>query len=112
MIGHLVIANTPVGGAIRAMSVFPRENVRVAAEAMGIASLSDEVAQVHACGPARCGGSVCAELGGVGQAVAGDLEYRLREIVQEAAKFTRHSRRKRLTTDDINSALRARNIEV
>ncbi|KAI9023312.1 transcription initiation factor TFIID subunit 6 [Hyaloraphidium curvatum] len=41
----------------------------------------------------------------------GDLEYRLKELVNDAHKFMRHSRRKRLTAADINNALRMRNAE-
>lgn len=44
-------------------------------------------------------------------ALAPDAEYRIREIVQDSLKFMRHSRRRRLTTGDINAALRLRNIE-
>ncbi|RKO87925.1 TATA box binding protein associated factor-domain-containing protein, partial [Blyttiomyces helicus] len=40
-----------------------------------------------------------------------DVEYRLREIIHEATKFMRHSKRQKLTSDDINSALRVRNVE-
>jgi transcription initiation factor TFIID subunit 6 len=43
---------------------------------------------------------------------ASDVEYRLREIAQEAIKFMRHARRQHLTSDDVNNALRLRNIEV
>ncbi|KAL6753598.1 hypothetical protein V8C86DRAFT_3139841 [Haematococcus lacustris] len=45
------------------------------------------------------------------KALAPDVEYRLRELIQDAQKFARHSRRTRLTTDDVNSALRLRNAE-
>ncbi|KAJ6232753.1 transcription initiation factor tfiid subunit 6 [Anaeramoeba flamelloides] len=37
--------------------------------------------------------------------LSSDVEYRLRELIQDALKFTRHSRRTRLTQEDINSAL-------
>lgn len=43
-------------------------------------------------------------------ALAPDAEYRIREIVQDGIKFMKHSKRKRLTTTDINAALRLRNI--
>lgn len=40
-----------------------------------------------------------------------DAEYRLREIIQEALKFMRHSKREELSTNDINSATRLRNVK-
>lgn len=44
-------------------------------------------------------------------ALAPDAEYRLREIIQDSVKFMKHSKRAHLTTNDINAALRLRNIE-
>jgi transcription initiation factor TFIID subunit 6 len=44
-------------------------------------------------------------------ALAPDAEYRIREIVQDSIKFMRHAKRRRLTTSDINAALRLRNVE-
>jgi transcription initiation factor TFIID subunit 6 len=44
-------------------------------------------------------------------ALAPDAEYRIREIVQDSMKFMQHARRRRLTTGDINAALRLRNVE-
>lgn len=44
-------------------------------------------------------------------ALAPDAEYRIREIVQDAIKFMRHAKRGRLSTRDIDSALRLRNVE-
>lgn len=41
-----------------------------------------------------------------------DLEYRLREILQEATKFQRHCCRPELSTLDINKALILKNIQV
>ena len=40
-----------------------------------------------------------------------DLEYRLREVIQEAVKFMRHSKRRKLACADIDQALRVKNIE-
>ncbi|EGD72307.1 hypothetical protein PTSG_00325 [Salpingoeca rosetta] len=71
------------------MSVFPSEMVRVVAEAGRFPTITDDVCRV----------------------LAADLEYRIREIAQDAAKFTRHGRRRRMTTDDINAAMRVRNME-
>lgn len=40
-----------------------------------------------------------------------DLEYRLRDIIQESKKFMRHSRRSFLCPADVNAALRTKNVE-
>ncbi len=48
----------------------------------------------------------------VAVSLAQDVEYRIHEIVQEAMKFMRHGKRTKLTVDDINNALRVRNVEV
>ena len=48
----------------------------------------------------------------IAQALAQDVEYRMREIVQEGLKFASHSRRTRLTADDVNRSLRLLNVEV
>jgi len=71
------------------MSLLPKESIKVLAEAAGVTSLNDETAA----------------------ALASDVEYRMREIMQEAIKFMRRSKREMLTTDDVNSALRLRNVE-
>jgi transcription initiation factor TFIID subunit 6 len=57
------------------MSVFSSDIVHSVAEATGLSSLSSDVAS----------------------AVAQDMEYRIREVIQEAKKFMRHSRRLFLT---------------
>ncbi|KAG0343586.1 hypothetical protein BG004_005194 [Podila humilis] len=59
------------------------------AESVGIPNLKDDVAT----------------------SLAQDVEYRIHEIVQEAMKFMRHGKRTKLTVDDINNALRVRNVE-
>lgn len=41
-----------------------------------------------------------------------DIEYRIQEVVQEALKFMRHSKRTVLSPTDISNALRTLNIEV
>ncbi|KAF8068263.1 TAF6 [Scenedesmus sp. PABB004] len=43
--------------------------------------------------------------------LAPDVEYRLREVVQEALKFAKHAKRTTLTAADVNDALRLRNVE-
>ena len=72
------------------MSLFHVESVRIYAESLGLANLSEEVLQL----------------------IAHDTEYRLRELIQESAKHMRHARRVRLTTEDINMVLSLRNEEV
>lgn len=72
------------------MSIVPKETIEVIAQSIGISNLSSDVAQ----------------------ALSPDVEYRLREIMQEAIKCMRHSKRTVLTTDDVDSALNLRNVEV
>ncbi|XP_020682335.1 transcription initiation factor TFIID subunit 6 isoform X1 [Dendrobium catenatum] len=71
------------------MSIVPKETIEVIAQSIGIANLSSDVAL----------------------ALAPDVEYRLREIMQEAIKCMRHSKRTVLTADDVDSALSLRNVE-
>ncbi|KAL0000710.1 hypothetical protein SO802_014491 [Lithocarpus litseifolius] len=71
------------------MSIVPKEAIEVIAQSIGITNLSPEVAL----------------------ALAPDVEYRVREIMQEAIKCMRHSRRTSLTADDVDSALKLRNVE-
>lgn len=70
-------------------SVYPTDTIRDVAESLGINGMKESVAA----------------------ALAADVEYRIREIVQDATKFMRHSKRDQLKTTDIDAALRARNIE-
>ena len=44
-------------------------------------------------------------------AMAPSVEYHLREVIQEASKFMRHSKRTTLLTRDVNNALRSMGIE-
>ncbi|PON48486.1 Core histone macro-H2A [Parasponia andersonii] len=71
------------------MSIVPKENIEVIAQSVGINNLSSDVAL----------------------SLAPDVEYRLREIMQEAIKCMRHSRRTRLTVADVDVALNLRNVE-
>lgn len=72
------------------MSFLSADSIKLIGEFAGISNLKDDVAL----------------------ALAQDIEYRLRDIIQEAMKFMRHAKRTRLTTDDINHALQVRNVEV
>lgn len=66
----------------------PNDTVKDAAELLGV-TLPDEAAKN----------------------LAMDVEYRIHEILETAIKFMRHSKRKLLTTNDINHALKVLNIE-
>eukprot|EP00656_Telonema_subtile_P007126 TRINITY_DN13336_c0_g1_i2.p1 TRINITY_DN13336_c0_g1~~TRINITY_DN13336_c0_g1_i2.p1 ORF type:complete len:120 (-),score=23.14 TRINITY_DN13336_c0_g1_i2:27-386(-) len=70
-------------------SLISVESIRSIGESLGVANPRDEV---------------CAKL-------AEDTEFRTREVIQEAAKFMRHSKRTRLTPADVNNALRTLNVE-
>ncbi|KAL8261024.1 hypothetical protein R6Q59_025073 [Mikania micrantha] len=71
------------------MSIVPKETVEVIAQSLGINNFSPDAAL----------------------ALAPDVEYRMREIIQEGIKCMHHSKRTTLTTDDVDSALSMRNIE-
>nr|GAT56810.1 transcription initiation factor TFIID complex 60 kDa subunit [Mycena chlorophos] len=47
----------------------------------------------------------------VAGALASDVEYRIHQVIEEAARFMRHGRRTIMTTSDIEQALRVLNIE-
>lgn len=66
----------------------PHDTVKDAAELLGI-TLPDDAAKN----------------------LAMDVEYRIHEILETAIKFMRHSKRKLLTTGDVNNALKVLNIE-
>lgn len=74
---------------IKKMSIVPKETIEVIAQSIGINNLSPDAAL----------------------ALAPDVEYRMREIMQEAIKCMRHSRRTLLTTDDVDGAFSLRNVE-
>ncbi|KAG9299549.1 hypothetical protein G9A89_020720 [Geosiphon pyriformis] len=69
--------------------LFSKEAIKNTAEVVGISNLKDNVASL----------------------LADDVEYRINEIIQEATKFMHHSKRTKLTGEDINNALRIRNVE-
>jgi len=70
--------------------IVPKESLKIIAETVGISNISDELAQE----------------------LASDVEYRIREVAYEAIKFMHHSKHTKMTTEDVNNALRLRNIEV
>lgn len=71
------------------MSVWNPENIKDVAESVGIANLKDEVTEN----------------------LARDVEYRVAQVLEEALKFMRHSKRTLLTTQDISLALRVLDVE-
>lgn len=71
------------------MSVCNPDNIKDVAESLGITSLSDDVLQ----------------------GLSSDIEYRLSQVLEEALKFMRHSKRSILSTQDIAQALRVLDIE-
>ncbi|CAN1799472.1 Transcription initiation factor TFIID subunit 6 [Linum perenne] len=73
-----------------AAAAVPKEAIEVIAQSLGISNLSPEVPL----------------------ALAPDVEYRLREVMQESIKCMRHARRTTLTSSDVDRALSLRNVEV
>ncbi|XWS11279.1 hypothetical protein CRYUN_Cryun38cG0070500 [Craigia yunnanensis] len=90
---NLAILNKSTNGGCsyrkKKMDNVPKEAIEVVAQSIGITNLSPDVAL----------------------ALAPDVEYRVREIMQEAIKCMRHSRRTVLTANDVDSALKLRNVE-
>lgn len=71
------------------MSAWNPDNIRDVAESVGITNLNDEV------------------LSGL----SSDVEFRLSQVLEEAFKLMRHSKRTTLTTQDITHALRMLDVE-
>ncbi|KAK7203348.1 hypothetical protein BZA70DRAFT_77915 [Myxozyma melibiosi] len=67
----------------------PSDTVKDVAESLGIANLSEEVSK----------------------SLAMDVEYRINEVLEQATKFMKHSKRTILTTQDISHAFRVLNLE-
>jgi transcription initiation factor TFIID subunit 6 len=75
--------------ATTAKSVWNPENVRDVGESVGITTLP---------------GPVIDEL-------ARDVDYRVAQVLEEALKFMRHSKRTTLNTQDVSNALKVLNVE-
>ncbi|TMW68467.1 hypothetical protein Poli38472_005935 [Pythium oligandrum] len=71
------------------MSLLRSETLKVAAQSVGIEDLSDACVRE----------------------LLPEVELRVREIIQDALKFRSHSKRPQLTTEHVNQALQARNVE-
>ncbi|RJE19681.1 Transcription initiation factor TFIID [Aspergillus sclerotialis] len=71
------------------MSVWNPDNIRDVAESVGIANLNNDITEN----------------------LARDVEYRIAQVLEEALKFMRHSKRTLLTTQDVAQALRTLDVE-
>ncbi|XP_022093715.1 transcription initiation factor TFIID subunit 6-like [Acanthaster planci] len=66
-----------------------QESVKVIAESIGVSHLPDEAAL----------------------ALAEDVTFRLKNLIQESAKFARQSKRRKMSTSDFDDALKVENVE-
>lgn len=69
---------------------FSIESIKVIAESIGIGNLPDDAAKE----------------------LADDVSFRIKHIIQDAAKFMHHAKRTKLMNQDIDSALKIKNLEV
>lgn len=69
---------------------FSIESIKVIAESIGIGNLPDEAAKE----------------------LADDVSFKVKHIIQDAAKFMHHAKRTKLMNKDIDSALKIKNLEV
>lgn len=78
------------GGVAGSSSCLSAESIKVMGEGSGAPALGDEAARE----------------------LAEDVSFKVRAVLQDALHFMHHARRQRCLPDDINHALRLRNIEV
>ena len=71
------------------MAVWNPDNIKDVAESLGITSLPEDAVQ----------------------GLTADIEYRIAQVLEEALKFMRHSKRSILTTQDVSQALRVLDVE-
>lgn len=65
------------------------ESIKVIAESIGVNALSDDAARE----------------------LADDVSFKLKQIIQDAAKFMHHAKRSKMLTNDIDHSLKVRNVE-
>lgn len=71
-------------------SSFSIESIKVIAESIGIGNLPDDAAKE----------------------LADDISFKVKHIIQDAAKFMHHAKRIKLMPNDVDCALKIKNMEV
>ena len=73
-----------------AIGIYPATTVKDVAESLAIDEIDDDTCR----------------------AIAGDVEYRINQVIGQAQKFMRHAKRTTMMPQDIEHALQALNVQV